>query len=366
MAAALHPPRNDAGANHVSLYPRALMTDFDFNDNRYPTIPIHPKTPQRASAMVFGASDQSGWDNASNTNDGYTPRRSYEPNGAGNANSGWAPEQRGQSQYLQQPQARGVGTSAEVQSLGSQSQQSQSQEPPRSTLSYSLPSSTARRVVERYSLDDNDQRTLSRASTDTRPTAVDPSQDQTRNGMPQPVRQATVQERTISNLPTALRNTPPTPAMNSDPSTVTNFSSMPLSASPLYNPPIAPNHRAYAQQPTYITPPSTPIPINTVYSPRPPLQEEVCVECAMRDQDMADVDVTSPGVWERESDAVFEDLKQREQEDDAKGLVTIDDPKRPRVKGGRLTEQNLKLWLSVVRDITLLDVFLAAKHYHSS
>ena len=72
------------------------------------------------------------------------------------------------------------------------------------------------------------------------------------------------------------------------------------------------------------------------------------MECAMRDQDMADVDVTSPGVWERASDAAFEELKQRELDDEANGTVTTDDPSRPRIKGGRLTEQNVKLWLSIV------------------
>jgi len=68
----------------------------------------------------------------------------------------------------------------------------------------------------------------------------------------------------------------------------------------------------------------------------------------MRDQDMADVDVTSAGVWERASDGLFEELKQRELEDEANGVV-VDKPTRPRIKGGRLTEQNIKLWLSVVR-----------------
>lgn len=322
------------------------MTDLDFKDNRYPTLPAHTKTPQHASAMIFGASDRSGWDNTLNRNNEFPPR-SLEPNGALHTTPSWAPEQRNQSQNLQQSQVRRVGNSAEMQSLSSQSQ-----EPARSTLSYALPSGAARRVVERYSLDDNDQRTLSRASTDTRPTAPDPSQDQTRDEVPQAPRQATPQERPISTVPKTLRTPPSGPVIDMGPSTATNFSPiMPLSASPSYNPPIAPKHRAYAQQPTYITPPTTPTPINTVYSPRPPPQEEVCVECAMRDQDMADVDVTSPGVWERESDAVFEDLKRRELEDDANGLVTIDDPRRPRVKGGRLTEQNLKLWLSVVRFI---------------
>ena len=63
---------------------------------------------------------------------------------------------------------------------------------------------------------------------------------------------------------------------------------------------------------------------------------------------MADVDVTSPGVWERASDAVYEELKQRELDDEVNGIVTVDDPSRPRVRGGRLTEQNIKIWLSIV------------------
>lgn len=71
------------------------------------------------------------------------------------------------------------------------------------------------------------------------------------------------------------------------------------------------------------------------------------MECAMRDQDMADVDVTSPGVWERASDVQFEELKQREADEENNGIV-VDNPSRPRVKGGRLTEQNLKIWLSIV------------------
>jgi hypothetical protein len=90
--------------------------------------------------------------------------------------------------------------------------------------------------------------------------------------------------------------------------------------------------------------------MNTVYTPAPQLpQEEVCVECAMRDQDMADVDVSSPGVWERESDVLFEELVRREHEDALNGIVTPADSTRPKSKGGRLTEKNLKIWLSIVR-----------------
>ena len=63
---------------------------------------------------------------------------------------------------------------------------------------------------------------------------------------------------------------------------------------------------------------------------------------------MADVDVTSPGVWDRASDAAYEELKQRELDDEANGIITAGDASRPRTKGGRLTEQNIKLWLSIV------------------
>ncbi|GAA6038281.1 hypothetical protein JCM8097_003920 [Rhodosporidiobolus ruineniae] len=59
-----------------------------------------------------------------------------------------------------------------------------------------------------------------------------------------------------------------------------------------------------------------PAPTAALASPPPPPQQlpphlvpqpEVCVECMMRDRDMADVDVTTGGVWERESDAEWEE-----------------------------------------------------------
>lgn len=40
--------------------------------------------------------------------------------------------------------------------------------------------------------------------------------------------------------------------------------------------------------------------------------EEVCLECMMRDRDLADVDVTGADAWERQSAAAFDDLKARE------------------------------------------------------
>ena len=128
---------------------------------------------------------------------------------------------------------------------------------------------------------------------------------------------------------------------------------VPLSAGPTYNPsamqiPISSNPRAYAQHPTYITPSPAPA-MQPSFSPPQVPKEEVCVECAMRDQDMADVDVTSPGVWDRESDVLYEELCRREAEEEASGLESSDNHSRPRAKGGKLTEENLRFWLSIVR-----------------
>ncbi|KAI9463562.1 hypothetical protein BJY52DRAFT_1115298 [Lactarius psammicola] len=109
---------------------------------------------------------------------------------------------------------------------------------------------------------------------------------------------------------------------------------------------VSPNPRVQAQQPTYITPTPAPKPINPVFTTQPLPAEEVCVECAMRDQDMADVDVTSPRVWARESDVHYEDLLRRELEEEAMGIPP-QELQRPRARGGRLTEANLKLWLTL-------------------
>ena len=92
-------------------------------------------------------------------------------------------------------------------------------------------------------------------------------------------------------------------------------------------------------------------------------QEEICIECMMRDRDMADVDVTGPGMWERESDAALRELVEREDENErrwyeehatelAQSGHGLRPPKR-RSKGHRLTEQNLKIWLSMVSSVYL-------------
>ena len=129
---------------------------------------------------------------------------------------------------------------------------------------------------------------------------------------------------------------------------------VPMSAGPSYSPaaaaaamaiPISPKPRAFAQQPTYIKQSSA----SPSYAPPQVPKEEVCVECAMRDQDMADVDVTSPGIWERESDVLYVELCRQEEMEEVSGLPpSSENSGRIRAKGHRLTEENLKMWLSVV------------------
>ena len=123
-----------------------------------------------------------------------------------------------------------------------------------------------------------------------------------------------------------------------------------------YNPvTVSSNPRVQAHQPTYINPAPAPTPINPVYASQPLPAEEVCVECAMRDQDMADVDVTSPGVWSRESDVHYDELLGRELEEEAMA-ISPQEQQRPRARGGRLTEANLKLWLTMVRVLSSHDL----------
>jgi hypothetical protein len=326
MAAALH-------------YPRALMNDFEFGDNRYPTLSPQPKPNMSTNDRPWDPDTQSS-------------ARSFE---APRLSLSWTGQRalQSESQYTARPSPRQDRASPDAE--GSSGPSDLQQDPQSSSRSYALPPDASRRVTERYSLDDNNQRPPSRTSNDTKPTIVESLQDTVtlRNpGTP-------LGPRAIS--PPGRKSPKPSSSRLVLPTTSTSASSsqspqlppfMPLSASPTYNPPVAPNHRAYAQQPTYVTQPNAPNPIQTVYTPIIPLQEEVCVECAMRDQDMADVDVTSAGVWERASDALFEELKQRELEEGANGVV-VDNPSRPRIKGGRLTEQNIKLWLSVVRILNL-------------
>ena len=110
--------------------------------------------------------------------------------------------------------------------------------------------------------------------------------------------------------------------------------------------PLSSNPRAVPQSPKYVNSPPNGTKKPIYAKPHIP-REEVCLECAMRDQDMADVDVTSPGAWERDSDVHYTDLIRSEEEAISDGAPLPED--RPRSTGDMLTETNLKLWLSVVR-----------------
>ncbi|KAI0363338.1 hypothetical protein BV20DRAFT_1007524 [Pilatotrama ljubarskyi] len=143
----------------------------------------------------------------------------------------------------------------------------------------------------------------------------------------------------------------PAAGIGAGPSSPSMSPIVPLSAGPTYNAatmqiPISPKPRAYPQHPTYITPMPSPA-MQPSFSPPQVPKEEICVECAMRDQDMADVDVTSPGVWDRESDILYEELCRREAEEEASGRASSDNHSRPRAKGGKLTEENLRFWQSI-------------------
>jgi len=103
--------------------------------------------------------------------------------------------------------------------------------------------------------------------------------------------------------------------------------------------------------------------------PRPKPQEEVCVECMMRDRDLADVDVTSPGVWSRPRDADYEDLVRGDREEDLgsdtrsslaherQSIAGNSSSSRPasrrvRARDSRLTEEGIRKWILVVRTLS--------------
>ncbi|KIY44503.1 hypothetical protein FISHEDRAFT_77425 [Fistulina hepatica ATCC 64428] len=187
-----------------------------------------------------------------------------------------------------------------------------------SRVSYIIPPASARRVVERYSLDERVDEVQ-----------IAPSRSPSAGETPNP----TPRRNSLRLPPAGNHNNSPIP------NSVNNVGNYMPPVSTTYDPPVSSNPRATPQQPTFIT--NNPPPMS-----RAPPQEEVCIECTMRDQDMADVDVTSPGVWDRESDVLYEDLKRREQEEAATGSPP-DDLNRPKSYGDKLSEKNLRLWLDM-------------------
>jgi hypothetical protein len=355
MAAAYHLPRPDNGPStiapnvHVNLYPRGLaLNDLDFKDTRYPTLNSSSMANRRTNAMPIVPTNT--FSRRDSRNDG-TRRVDSDP-----ANR-FAAEIRGEGEMQSGAGLYPVSGLAE-------SQQRQAQ-PSKLEAGMSYASSpqadTTRRVVERYGPDEN-KVDLPMATTSDRPLLVTPPREEFVFASQQQGGGFSSRGRPATSPSTPWQASLPTAGvgagLNNRDSTFPPI--VPFSAGPSYNSgamglpvPISPKPRAYAQQPTYVTPSSAPNPINPVYLPNLPRQEEVCVECAMRDQDMADVDVTSPGAWERESDALYDDLSRREREEDAGEVFSSESHKsnrsnRPRAKGGRLSETNLKLWLTMV------------------
>lgn len=355
MAAAYHLPRPDNGPStiapnvHVNLYPRGLaLNDLDFKDTRYPTLNSLSMANRRTSAMPIGPSDTFSRDSR---NDG-TRRVDGDP-----ANRIVA-----EVKEVDETQSGARLHSGNGLAEGQQQQAQPYNLEPTASYASSPRTDQTRRVGERYSPDEN-KVGLPMATTSGRPPLVEPPR---KGSVPASQQQgAGFSSRQRPNTSPSIPWQAPLPTagigagLNSRDSTFPPI--VPFSAGPSYNGgamgmpvPISPKPRVYAQQPTYVTPSSAPNPINPVYLP--PRQDEVCVECAMRDQDMAGVDVTSPGVWDRESDALYDDLVKREQEEDACEVFSTESHKsnrssrsnRPRAKGGRLSESNLKLWLTMV------------------
>jgi hypothetical protein len=321
---------------HPNVYPRPLsIAELEYKDNRYQPLAPPMQTSRHTSAMVY-SSGPAPWDNPGD-------------------------QQRRQDQYTQWIPSTNQSDVGVFGADGVANGQQQSRNPGQDdTVTYTLPPGAARRVIERYSLEESippdpysSPNTHGSGAVETNVQIQHaPSPPPQTSQMPRPTNGRS------SPLPATsldVRYLPIPPQLTGAASTATSSSSPtfspapPFVTTPQYNQsigiPVSPKPRAYAQQPVYITPSSAPNPVKPVYSPPP--QEEVCLECAMRDQDMADVDVASPGVWDRDSDVLYEDLVRREREERASGIVNTD-PTRPRAIGGRLTETNLKIWLSVV------------------
>lgn len=366
MATTYHQPHPNVNAGalphdvHATLYHQGLpVSDLDFQESRYPPALAAPK--QRASQDRRSSSLMESF-----TNEELPRRRS--------SSSGGKKKRLTQSRSrdeLQSPLPEAVpsGSHSPTGYLPTPSEEEDQDVLGRPThtrtqskasvpgVVYSVPST--RRVVERYNLDDDDAAPPPAAAGNSHAQFISPVSEAPLSLRASPTTSMAQRLQQGSVSPAAV---PPGPRHPSIPTTTSNTGSFPspLAAAPTTSPPfvdasramppVSSKPRASAQFPTYITP-ALASPVNPVYSPAPIPKEEVCVECAMRDKDMADVDVTGSGVWERESDILWEELKERERLEASAGSSNGHggtDPKRPKTKGHKLTEQNLKFWLTMV------------------
>lgn len=180
-----------------------------------------------------------------------------------------------------------------------------------------------------------------------------------------PMQDSLIQDTPAQELGQDSSNRPPMITSRNSSSTIGTLQRTSNSKPPVFNPanipqPLAsPGAASYSAFATLYTPAPV-LPVQNVRPAQlPPPAEEVCIECMMRDRDMADVDVTGPGIWDRESDIFIHDLIERENEEErqwreqnAAELAIPGNKLRPprrQSKGNRLTEQNLKIWLTLVR-----------------
>ena len=359
MAAAIayQIPRADDGQSRLvqTVYPRGLsINGLDFNDTRYPAAALSSMSNRRPGTMPTASPDPSSLDGA-----GVTQRRVDS------------------KRRVVEEREEGARGEAQMQLINGfvenhhQQQRFQQQLQPsrlEAVVQYALPPDTTHRVAESYDFEGNEDG-LRSAKSD-RPLLVESPQEGSITASPH-LPPAGPREMQVSRGPSPSNprhSTSPTPGAGVGPRSNNRDSVynpiVSASASPSFNPgtslgipiPISPKPRAYAQQPTYVTPSTPPNPLNPIYMPNPPPpQEEVCVECAMRDQDMADVDVTSPGVWDSESDVQYEELLRRELEEGTSEGLSSESHRsnRPRARGGKLTEANLKVWLTMVSSWSL-------------
>ncbi|EIW63539.1 uncharacterized protein TRAVEDRAFT_161872 [Trametes versicolor FP-101664 SS1] len=360
MATAVQLPAPDAGAPHndVSFGPvppnghshsksqsnsysqRLTLTEFDLSDDRYPSLSSR-KSQSPSSPPVH--SPTGGFDPAFDAGMTAALRASYEKSHSSDPvplSKAWIGEN-----ITQEP-------AEEWNAPPATPREAQSPRPEDTTY----PSTSPSPLVETYSFDRPAARPSRDGSGEQRlpyniPLPQSPLPQLSDMGQPLSSPRA-FGDRYDSPAPSSPRH-----AALVSPGGGTMFSQpmspiVPLSAGPTYNAvtmqqiPISPKPRAYSQHPTYVNPTASSA-MQPSFSPPQVPKEEVCVECAMRDQDMADVDVTSPGVWERESDILYEELCRREIEEEPSGRASSDAHSRPRAKGGILTEENLRFWQSI-------------------
>lgn len=365
MAAALPLSPPDGPHNLVSspqdVYSRRLtVAELDFKDNRYPTLAAHSKPYPSTSSYsddrpVTSASRRSYMDFTPSSNINESPIE-------------WTAEKLVEDPSVNHRQLR---QASQLNESDSQAVSPGSRRPP--LLSHPSNSNTLSQSIPSGGVSQYERETMSREERSQRmPSTSGGSVEPNNSAAGFAVQTIDMGQRMSLTLdqfrdrpPSMLPSTPRHPSMamtgiGAGPSTATLSPIVPLSAGPSYDPvtmqiPISQNPRAYPQQPTYINQPSP----KPAYAPAQVPKEEVCIECAMRDQDMADVDVTSPGVWERESDAAYEELYRLESEEDAAGIPHPEN--RPRARGDLLSESHLRAWLSVV-SLSSLILVIATLH----